>query len=75
MSVMTLWSKVTVEAVDTTPLPNNFQSWARGLESLSQGPGGASCHYFTQGVGLSYGNLWSCEQSCKPSPAVHFIPR
>lgn len=61
VSVITLWSKVTVEAVDTTPLPNNCQCPAVGLERLSQGPGGASCHNFVQGVGLSFGKLWSCE--------------
>lgn len=40
MSVRTLWSKVTVETVDTTPLPNNCQSLAMDLECLSQGPVG-----------------------------------
>lgn len=68
VSVTTLWSKVAVAAVDTTPLPNNCQSPARGLESLSQGPGGASCHNFAQGVGLSFGKLWSCERVPNPAP-------
>lgn len=71
MSVTTLWSKVTVEAVDTTPLPNNCQSPAMGLESLSQGPGGASCHNFAQGVGLSFGNLWSCGLQTLPCGPFH----
>lgn len=45
-----------------------------GLESLSQGPGGASCHNFAQGVGLSFGSLWSCELTCKPFPRGPFHP-
>lgn len=55
-------------SLDTTPLPNNCQSRAVGLERLSQGPGGASCHNFAQGVGLSCRKLWSCERGPNPSP-------
>lgn len=45
-----------------------------GPESLSQGPGGASCHNFAQGVGLSFGSLWSCESTRKPFPRGPFHP-
>lgn len=68
VSVPILWSKVTVKAVDTTLLPNNRLSRAVGSESLSPGPGGASCHNFVQGVGLSFGKLWSGEPVANPSP-------
>lgn len=61
MSVTALWSKVTLEAVDTTPLPNNCQSLALFLESLSHRPGGASCHNFAQGMGLSFGGGFGVE--------------
>lgn len=61
MSVTALWSKVILEAVDTTPLPNNCQSLALFLESLSHGPGGASCHNFAQGMGLSFGGSFGVE--------------
>lgn len=61
MSVTTLWSKVTLEAVDTTPLPNNCQLLVLFLESLSCRPGGASCHNFAEGMGLSVGGSFGVE--------------
>lgn len=74
MSVITLWSKVTVEGVDTTPLPNNCQSLATGSECLSQGPGGASCHNFVQGVGLSFGETLEFVSDSQTLPRGPFHP-
>lgn len=69
MSVTALWSKVTLKAVDATPLPNNCQSLALFLESLSHWPGGASCHNFAQGMGLSFGGGFGVEnRPASPSP-------
>lgn len=61
MSVIALWSKVTLEAVDTTPLPNNCQPLVLFLESLSCRPGGTSCHNFAKGMGLSFGRSFGVE--------------
>lgn len=63
MSVTALWSKVTLETVDTTPLPNNCQPLVLFLESLSRQPGGASCHNFAEGMGLSFGGSFGVENS------------